>query len=231
VFDRLPGGRTGQHLIPEIGEGELQLQRGETLGKGVEHEGRALAALAQIGELAPEERPLVDGGTGATGHQHGARIVDADIRSGVDDAGPELDARQVSLSDGAQAENDPGLSEAELALVRVEHDRGVEQRRPLDGILVGEIGADQQAALLRQFDLVQPVGDEVEMSFEYCLELAVAAGEGDQRRLQRRRHFLVGQGQDPADHPSRPGVPVGEHLLPGDEEPGQHPARVGTELG
>ena len=103
--------------------------------------------LPQLGQLAPEQLPLVERAAGPPGHQDGPGIVEADLPAGADDAGAELDAGEVSLADGPQAHHEAGLPGRQAVLVGVEDDRRVAQRRRFDRVLVGEVGADEQPAL------------------------------------------------------------------------------------
>ena len=62
----------------------------------------------------------------------------------VDDARAELDRGEVPFTDGPQAEDETQRPITEAGLVRGRDDRRVGERRGLDGILVREVGADEE---------------------------------------------------------------------------------------
>ena len=119
----------------------------------------------------------------------------------------------------------------QAVLVGSEHDRGVAQRRRLDRVLVGEVGAHEQPALAvtaatpppRRWATRSKCSSRVGWSSRWrppkpARTSSTACG-----------HVLVGQGQDPVDHAARPGFAVAQHLLAGNEQPGEDPAGIGAQ--
>ena len=76
--------------------------------------------------------------------------VDLDLVIGSDDAGAEDDRRHVPLARRPQAHDEPHRAGGKVALVVMRDDRRVEERRRLDRILGGQVGPDQQAAIVRE---------------------------------------------------------------------------------
>src|SRR6185437_17006836 len=74
-----------------------------------------------------------------------SRWLQIDAPARADHAGTELDTGQVPLADRAGAEYEPGLVSAEAALIGMGDHGRVAQRRALDRVFVGEVGAEQEA--------------------------------------------------------------------------------------
>ena len=76
------------------------------------------------------------------------------VRNSIDEMCPSPTARRLITNLRSPAAS-PGL-------IGGQHQRRIEQRGPFDGVLVGEVGADEQPALPRQRDVAHPVGDQRE---------------------------------------------------------------------
>ncbi len=137
----------GDDLGLEITQGPIELGRREAGRDGIEHEGSALTSVAQLGQLRPEQFPLVERWSGPSRHEDVAGIVEVDPPAGVDDTGAELDAGHVSLADAPQAHHEAGLPGRHTLLIGREDHRGVADRRGFDGVLGGEERAHEQPAL------------------------------------------------------------------------------------
>ena len=97
---------------------------------------------------------------GATlAESHGIRdepasgFVERDPKVTADNAGAELENGHVTFADGSGAQHEPCLAPAEAALVGMLDHGGVREGRPLRGLFVGEVGADQPALVVRRFGI------------------------------------------------------------------------------
>ena len=77
-----------------------------------------------------------------------ARRLQPHLPIRVDDPGAEADRADMPLAGGPQTDDEAGLAGSQSALVGMQHNRGIEQRRRLEAVFVAEIGADQQATHL-----------------------------------------------------------------------------------
>ena len=117
------------------------------------------------------------------------------------------------------------------ALVRVDDHRGVEQRRGLDCVLLAEVGADEQAPLLRhRIRIDKPVGDEPEPLVEGPGEVPVPAGERLESLPERTVDLLVGQRQDAVENRRGPRGAMRQHLLAREEQAGDDAGGIGPQV-
>src|SRR5579864_5537762 len=85
----------------------------------------------------------------------------------ADRAAPELDARQVAFPDCSQAHDEPDFSGGTARLVRMRHDRRIEQGRGLERVLLSEIRSDQPPSRGPYLDLgAEPMGDQPEVMLQ-----------------------------------------------------------------
>ncbi len=137
--------------LPRLGDGMFELGRGERVGQPVQHEIHHPLVDADVFELAPKQGLFVLlVGNNADGPGEASAGVDLDLVIGGDYAGAEDDRRDVPLARGAETHNEPHRAGGKVALVVMRDDRRVEQRRRLDRILGGQVGPDQQAAIVRE---------------------------------------------------------------------------------
>ena len=139
------------------------------------------------------------------GEREACRRVDGDAMLGVDRAGAELDRRDVPLAASAQAHDEADRAARHAVLVRVRDHRRVEERDRFERILVGEVGAEEQAALLARLGVLAEQRDRgrvvlPENPADVLVPLPVV---GDERREHRRdlrvgeRAHAVDDGADP----------------------------------
>ena len=76
-----------------------------------------------------------------------ARWIDDQSAAGRPVAGAESDGRDVTLADAAQRHDEANAPVRRAALIRVDGDAGVEQRRRLKRVFLREVGADQYCAV------------------------------------------------------------------------------------
>ena len=79
----------------------------------------------------------------------------------------------MPLPDRAQAHDEPLLPRAQTGLVGRADDGWIEKRGALDGVFVGEISTDEQAARARQDGVAHQVRHQLEVMFEKSLEIPV----------------------------------------------------------
>ena len=180
------------HLLPiELTERGIQLGRGEAGRQDAPEEMCVLIVLAELGQFPGEQVAIVPDGPSAPGVQEPAGGVEADRGIAADRAGPELDARQVTFPDRPQAHDEPHFPGLTSCLVRVDHDRRIEQGRRLQCVLVGEIRSDQLPPCTAYLYLgTDPVGDELEVALEGSGQVAILRGESSQRPGQGVFHLL-----------------------------------------
>ena len=70
------------------------------------------------------------------------------------DARLEDDIRDVAFANGPDARDEAHLSRLQTALVRMGHHRGVQQGSGLDGVLLGEVGPDQERPVRRDVVMI-----------------------------------------------------------------------------
>src|ERR1700683_5516962 len=117
--------------------------------------------MAKFGEVLVEKFAVEKRGPGTAGIKEAAGRVEADLVIAADRATPELDARHVAFPDGPQAHDEPDFSGSTTRLVRVRHDRRIEQGRGLECVLLGEIRPDQLPSCAPHLDLgAEPMSDE-----------------------------------------------------------------------
>ncbi len=137
--------------FPRLGDGMFELGQGERVGQPIEHESNRPLGHADVVELPPEQGLLVlFVGQNADRPGEASARVDLDPVIGSDDAGAEDDRRHVPLARRSQTHNEPHRTVRNVPLVVMRHDGRVEQRRRFDRILGGQVGSDQQAAILRE---------------------------------------------------------------------------------
>ena len=87
-----------------------------------------------------------------------------------------------------------------IALVRVGHDRRIEKRRRLQGILAGKHRANEQLAVLRQLSLREHMPfNHLEMIQHHLLDIEVTRMKFLADHLQLGLHLLLAQQQGAAN--------------------------------
>ena len=197
--------------VPRLGDGVFELRRGEGVGQPVQHERHRLLADADVFELAAKQRLVVLlVGNDADGPGEASAGVDLDLVIGSDDAGAEDDRRHVPLARGPETHNEPHRAGGQVALVVMRDDRRIEQRRRLDRILGGQVGPDQQAAIVRE---VVRHADHRHGRAVILLErggdVAVAGAELQKHLVQQPIDLPAAQTADPIDEAADPRLPAG----------------------
>ena len=139
--------------------------------------------------------------------------IEGHRRVAVEDARPKLDRRDVSLADGAQAHDESRLVRAEAGLIGRGHERRIEEGGPLHGVLVREVGADEEAPLSRHRHVGHAVGDQREMALEQLLEPPVPPGEAGDGLAQHAGHFILREREDARHEQAGARAGVREDLL------------------
>ena len=146
---------------------------------------------------------------------------DRDRAAGVQVARAKRDRRDVSLARRPQAQDESKRARRQIRLVGVRHDRGVEERRGFERVLVREVGAEKQAPFVGDgLVRAQPGPNLVEPSPQEIPDLHVPLPELHLDLRQQRPDFRLGKrhdlGTDRADaFPAR-----------GPERPREHPGAV-----
>ncbi len=96
----------------------------------------------------------------------------------------------MAFARGPQAQNEPQRTRGQVRLVRVRHDRGIEQRRGFERILVTEIRAEQQLPFLGRFCVgSQTRADLLEPPHQELADLRVAVPKLGSHLLPERVDF------------------------------------------
>jgi hypothetical protein len=80
-----------------------------------------------------------------TGDQETPGWIEGQRSGAIDEPRAEFDRRQMAFSDGTQGHDEATLASLEAGLVGRKHDRRIEEGGCLHRVLVGEVGADEQA--------------------------------------------------------------------------------------
>ena len=212
------GAADGPDRLAQFGHGEQVPQPGQHLrGEPV--------AVAHFAQLPLEQGLVVEGVLQHPGGgDEGRDRVQPDLPVRADDPGTEGDGGQVPFADGAQAEDEAPGAGRDPGLVRVPDHGRVEQGRRFHRVLLGEVGADEQPARLRERVVDEQVAPQVlEPAQERLLQLVVPALEQLPHLGQAVGRLGVGEGKHPGQDPGGPG------LVEGAEGPGHHPGRVRLE--
>ena len=149
-------------------------------------------------------------GNDADGPGEASAGVDVDLVIGSDDAGAEDDRRHVPLARGPETHNEPHRAGGKVALVVMRDDRRIEQRGRLDRILGGQVGPDQQAAIVRK---VVRRADHRHGRAAILLErggdVAVAGTKLQKHLVQQAIDLPAAQTVDPIDEAVDPRLPAG----------------------
>ena len=87
-----------------------------------------------------------------------------------------------------------------IALIRMRHDRGIEERRRFQGILAGKHRANEQLAVLRKFTLREHMPfDHLEMIQHHLLDIEVTGMKFLADHLQLGFHLLIAKQQGAAN--------------------------------
>ena len=140
---------------------------------------------------------------------------------GVDDAGTEHDGRHVPLTRRPETHDEPHRTGGKVPLVVMRDDRRVEQRRGLDRILRGQVGSDEQAAIVRKVVRHSEHGHGRAVVFlQHGGDAAVAGTEFQEDLAQQLVHLGVIQAADAIDDALDP------CLAAGIEEPSNDAANI-----
>ncbi len=210
---------------PRFRDGLFELDQSERVAEAIQNEVRHRIVDADVFELAAEQRLFIllvphdpDGlGEAAAG-------VDLDVVVGIDDAGAEDDGGDVPLAGRPQAHDDPHRTGGNVALVEMRDDRGVEEGRGFDGILGGQVGPNQHAAIARAVvRLADNFQGRSAVLVEHGGDVAVAGTELQEHLVQQAVDLCVAQGANAVDDVRDPRLPAGV------EEAGNDAAKIAAE--
>ena len=201
----------------------------KSAGSGVERETGDLVEHSQLLQLHPEGLVPIGRLTSLADGGEAARLLDADAPIGADDARAELDRGEVPFADRSQAQDEALLPGAEPTLVGGGDDGRVGERRSFDGVLVCEVGPDEEPPL--HGELI-PVGDQaghtLVVAQQRAIKVRVPLGELRERRGERRGDRSLREGQDPIDDLLGSPVAVRRDVRAGHERPDDHPPGIGA---
>ena len=101
----------------------------------------------------------------------------------------------MPFAGGPQAQNETQRAGREVRLIRVRHDRRIEQRRGFERIFVREVGAQHQLPFFGDPAAgTQRVPDVLEAAFEELADFQVAFTKFGLHLLRQRMDFPVGKG-------------------------------------
>ncbi len=210
---------------PPFRDGMFELGQGEEVAQAIQNKVRHLLVDADVQERAAEQG-LVELLVRHDPHGLGeaAARVDLDLVVGIDDARAEDDGGYVPLARRPQAHDDPHGPGGDVALVEVRHDRGIEEGRRFDGILRGQVGPDQHAAVARA--VVGLAGDfqgHAVVLVEHGGDVAVAGAELQEHLVQQAVDLPVAEGLNAGHDAGDP------RLSAGVEEAGDDAAKIAAE--
>ena len=126
----------------------------------------------------------------------------------------------MSLAGGAQTENKAQRAARQVGLIRVRHNRGIEQRGGFERVLMRKMGAEQQLPLFGDRLAGGQIGANLlEAPTEELGDFEVTFGELGLHLVQQAVDFTFGQGHDVRANPGRT-------LLAGMERPDQDASAV-----
>ncbi len=151
--ERLAGDRLGLPvallvLLEDLLHAGAEFVQRERVLESLEHLPVEVARKAKFLELALEEPLLVR----SVGHLRRLKAIagwriDRDVAGRVEEPGAEGDRRDMAFARRPQAQDEAQGAGRKVRLVRMQHDRGVEQGGGFERILVSEIGREQQFPL------------------------------------------------------------------------------------
>ena len=133
------------------------------------------------------------------GNEAGDRI-ERDVSVLLDRSGTEFDRRNMPLAGGAQAHDETQTAFRGVVLVRVRHDRRIEDRSRFQGILAGEERPDQEPAFAGERNVgldMPPHHFEVRQDLRFNVDVPVV--ELAQHLLQLGDDFRLRQRQGSFD--------------------------------
>jgi hypothetical protein len=211
-------------------ERALELRRREKIGQAVEHGARDAVTRVELDQLREELiLAVMIGRRAVAGDEGGRERVERQRALGVDGPRPELDRRDVPLTDGPQAHDESSSTLARARLIGRRNDGRIEESRALDRVLVGEVGADEQPPRPGHGRTVQPMGHQRVVPLEKLFESVVTVPERNQRSLEHRHHVGLGQGEDPRHQETGARHSVGGYLLARQVRLGDHAPRIGAQ--
>ena len=170
---------------------------------------------SQLLQLGGKGVFVVEGGRAVAGHRISARLVHHDLAAGVNHARAELDGREVSLADCPQAHDESLFPWIQPGLIGSWDHRRIAEGSRLDGVLLSEVGADEEPAFLGKISrVVNVVGHHREVALENAAETCVPVCELVLGGRQRGRYLALWHVQDPFDDELDSRPPVREDLLP-----------------
>ena len=200
----------------------------ERVGQAAEDRLRERAAGAELDDLGGKLRFVVTRRRPAiAGHQRRSERIEGDVAGRVEHTGPELDRRDVPLPHGAQAHDEPPLAGPQTRLVGRRDDGRIEESGAFDGVFVGEVGADEQAARAGQDGVAREVRHQLEVALEEALEVPVTRAKLFERSLEHDGNVGLGEREDACQQQAgaRRGRVVGD-LLAGKIGFGDDAARI-----
>ncbi|MFC6682886.1 hypothetical protein ACFQE7_44370 [Nonomuraea ferruginea] len=223
------GGGTSEQVDRQLAEHLLEIVVVEAFRQGRQHGGGHLVVPGFVGEPRGEQVPPMVGPVPAPDGQGPGAIGDDQVRAGAEQRRGEADGGQVAFADLPQTDHHAELSRAQTGLVGMGDHRGIAHRRGLDGVLVAEVGAHEEAGPRGQVDVARDaMADQVVVMGERRFEVVVPTAESPQCHLKHLGRLVVVKKHDAVDQGCGPGT--GERgVLAGHEEFDDHSSRVGSE--
>ena len=141
------------------------------------------------------------------------------VRNSMDEMCPSPTARRLMTN--------LRFARAEAGLIGRGHERRIEEGGPLDGVLVGEVGADEEAPLSRQ-RARRPRGGRPARNGARAAPRTLRCRPANPatRSLQHARHFVLREREDARHEQAGARAGVGEDLLARQVGFGDDPARI-----
>ena len=197
------GGRAGflvagAELLRRATEAGAQFVQREGASQPQEHLPAEVSHQPKFLKLSLEYAVLVGGAGHLLGLEAVARGgIDGDVAAGIKQSGAKSDRGDVTFARGPEAQDETQRAGRQVRLVRMRHDRGIEQRGGFERILVTEIGAEQKLPFFGQVLVgVQAGADLLESGFEKIPGLGVALAEFRLHLLPEGVDFSFREGHD-----------------------------------
>ena len=198
----------GAELLRRATEAGAQFVQREGASQPQEHLPAEVPHQPKFLELSLEYAVLVGGAGHLLGFEAVARGgIDGDVAAGIKQPGAKGDGGDVTFARGPQAQDETQRAGRQVRLVRMRHDRGIEQRGGFERILVAKIGAEQELPFFGQVLVgVQAGADLLESGFEKIPGLGVALAEFHLHLLPKGVDFGFREGHDLGANPGGAGV-------------------------
>ncbi len=215
----------GAELLRRANEAGAQFVQREGASHSQEHLPAEVSHQPKFLKLSLEYAVLVGGVGHLLGFEAVARGgIDRDIAAGIKQPGAKRDRGDVAFARGPEAQDEPQRAGRQVRLVRMRHDRRIEQRGGFERILVTKIGAEQELPFFGQVLVgVQARADLLESGFEKIPGLGVALTEFHLHLLPKGVDFSFREGHDLGANSDGAGVARKE------KRPEQHARAVGMQ--